>query len=114
METMNASYFKARCLKILDRVRETGERIVILKRGKPVAELGPPSRTESQYPQAELRGKATVIGDIVGPVVPEHHWDSLAGASATSGGPTSADGPTSAEAADEVDARKPGQWKGGE
>ena len=83
METINASYFKARCLAILDRVRETGERIVILKRGQPVAELGPPSRRESQYPQLELRGTATVIGDIVGPVLPEHYWDSLA----ASGGP---------------------------
>ena len=79
METINASYFKARCLKILDRVRDTGERIVILKRGRPVAELGPPSRGESRYPQLELKGTATVTGDIVGPVVPEHHWDSLAG-----------------------------------
>ncbi|MDE2805825.1 MAG: type II toxin-antitoxin system Phd/YefM family antitoxin [Gemmatimonadota bacterium] len=108
MRTINASYFKARCLAILDRVRETGERIVILKRGKPVAELGPPSRAVSQYPQAELRGTVTVIGDIVGPVVPEHHWDSLAGAGATSAGPTPA------EAAEEADARKRAQWKGGE
>ena len=88
METINASYFKARCLKILDRVRETGERIVILKRGRPVAELWPPSQAESQYPQAELKGTVTVIGDIVGPVVPPDHWDSLAdtGASADQGG----------------------------
>lgn len=83
METINASYFKARCLAILDRVRETGERIVILKRGQPVAELGPPSGGESQYPQLELRGTATVVGDIVGPVLPEHHWDSLAGSAVT-------------------------------
>lgn len=79
METINASYFKARCLAILDRVRETGERIVILKRGRPVAELWPPSESESKYPQSELRGTATVVGDIVGPVVPEHYWDSLTG-----------------------------------
>lgn len=79
METINATYFKARCLAILDRVRETGERIVILKRGRPVAELWPPSRGESQYPQLELKGTVTVTGDIVGPVVPEHYWDSLAG-----------------------------------
>ena len=79
MESINASYFKARCLKILDRVRDTGERIVILKRGRPVAELWPPSRGESQYPQLELKGTATVTGDIVGPVVPERHWDCLAG-----------------------------------
>ncbi|MDE2793509.1 MAG: type II toxin-antitoxin system Phd/YefM family antitoxin [Gemmatimonadota bacterium] len=80
MESINASYFKARCLKILDRVRETGERIVILKRGRPVAELWPPSESESKYPQSELKGTATVVGDIVGPVVPEHYWDSLTGA----------------------------------
>lgn len=108
METINASYFKARCLAILDRVRETGERIVILKRGEPVAELGPPSRAESRYPQAELRGTVTVIGDIVGPVVPEHHWDSLAGAGATPGGTA----PDRTE--HEADAQRRAQWKGGE
>lgn len=79
MESINASYFKARCLRILDRVRETGERIVILKRGQPVAELWPPSNAESRYPQSELKGTVTVVGDIVGPAVPEHHWDSLTG-----------------------------------
>ncbi|MDE2876002.1 MAG: type II toxin-antitoxin system Phd/YefM family antitoxin [Gemmatimonadota bacterium] len=79
MESINASYFKARCLKILDRVRETGERIVILKRGRPVAELWPPSESESKYPQSELKGTATIVGDIIGPVVPEHYWDSLKG-----------------------------------
>lgn len=44
----------------------------------------------------------------VGPVVPEHYWDSLAGAGATSGGTTPA------EAADEADAGKLAQLKGGE
>ena len=83
METINATYFKARCLKILDRVRETGERIVILKRGRPVAELWPPSRAESRYPQSELEGTVTVVGDIVGPVVPEEDWEILAGGGAT-------------------------------
>ncbi len=79
METINASYFKARCLAILDRVRETGERIVILKRGRPVAELWPPSQAESKYAQSELKGTVAVVGDIVGPVVPEYYWDSLKG-----------------------------------
>ena len=77
METINASDFKARCLAILDRVRDTGERIVILKRGRPVAELGPPSHSESKYPQDELRGTGTVTGDIVSPAVPEEYWESL-------------------------------------
>lgn len=77
METINASDFKARCLAILDRVQATGERIVILKRGRPVAELSPPRPEDSRYPQAELEGTVVVTGDILGPAVPEGHWDSL-------------------------------------
>ena len=103
METINASEFKAKCLAILDRVRDTGERIVILKRGRPVAELWPPSQAESEYPQLELKGTATIVGDIVAPVVPEHYWDSLAGADET------------ADPGKAVDAsRKQGRKAGGE
>ena len=77
METINASDFKARCLAILDRVQATGERVVILKRGQPVAELGPASRTQAEYPQLELKGTVIVAGDIVEPAVPAEHWESL-------------------------------------
>ena len=38
------------------------------------------------YPQSELTGTVTITGDIVGPVLPEHHWDSLAGARPPTGG----------------------------
>ena len=77
METINASDFKARCLAILDRVQATGERVLILKRGQPVAELSPATRTAAEHPQTELEGTVTVVGDIVGPVVPEDDWESL-------------------------------------
>ncbi|MYB51535.1 MAG: type II toxin-antitoxin system Phd/YefM family antitoxin [Acidobacteriia bacterium] len=77
METINASDFKARCLAILDQVQATGEKIVILKRGRPVAELVPASPTQAKYPQFELKGTVRVVGDIVGPAVPEEHWESL-------------------------------------
>ena len=70
MGTINASDFNARCPAILDRVSATGERVVILKRGRPVAELGPATRAHAAYPQMELRGTVTVIGDIVGPTAP--------------------------------------------
>ncbi len=78
METIRASDFKARCLAILDHVCATGERLVILKRGQPVAELGPVTRDRAGYPQSELKGTVTVTGDILGPAVPEDHWESLA------------------------------------
>ena len=77
METINDSDFKARCLAILDRVHATGERIVILKHGRPVAELSPASGNEAEFPQLELKGTVTVKGDIVAPALPEEHWNSL-------------------------------------
>ena len=77
MEIVTASDFKARCLAILDRVQQTGERIVISKRGLPVAELGPATKANQKYPQFDLKNSATVLDDIVGPAVPEHLWESL-------------------------------------
>ena len=77
METIAASEFKARCLAILDQVCATGERLVILKRGRPVAELGPVTRDRSRYPQSELRGTVTFVGDILEPALPAEHWESL-------------------------------------
>lgn len=41
MRTIPAAQFKARCLKLLDEVAETGETIVVTKRGKPVARVEP-------------------------------------------------------------------------
>lgn len=78
VETIDASDFKARCLAILDRVQATGERVVILKRGRPVAELLPASQSQAEYPQTELKGTVIETGDIVEPAVPEEHWESLA------------------------------------
>ena len=76
METINASDLKARCLAILDRVNATGEPVVVLKRGKPVAQLGPVKDSHGQYPQERLRDTVTVEGDIIGPVLPTDHWES--------------------------------------
>ena len=73
MEQINASDFKARCLSILDHVKATGERVVILKRGQPVAELSPTPPWLGRCPQLQLKGTVTVLGDIVGPAVPEDH-----------------------------------------
>ena len=39
--TIKASEFKAKCLSLIDSVRDTGEEIVISKRGKPLARLVP-------------------------------------------------------------------------
>jgi len=51
-----AADFKARCLELMDRVRETGVEYVVTKHGKPVAKLVP--FTENARPSffGSLRG----------------------------------------------------------
>lgn len=77
MMKINASDFKAQCLAILDRVHETGERVVILKRGKPVAELSRVTSEGTRYPQTELEGTVVITGDVMEPVFTEGHWNDL-------------------------------------
>ena len=66
---MPAGEFKAKCLKLMDQVRETCEPIVITKYGKPVAQLIPvKKREEAARPLfGFLKDSVIVRGDIVGP-----------------------------------------------
>ena len=41
MKTIKASEFKAKCLKLMNEVAESGNIIVITKNGHPVAQLAP-------------------------------------------------------------------------
>ena len=41
MQTMKASEFKAKCLRLIDEINRTGEEIIITKNGKPVSILKP-------------------------------------------------------------------------
>lgn len=75
MRSIRASEFKAKCLAILDEVERTGEPVTILKRGKPVARLVPPTRGESKYPQDSLKGTVKILGDVIEPVLPAEAWE---------------------------------------
>ncbi len=75
MQEINASDFKARCLAILDEVNRTGQPVTILKRGKPVAQLMPPTRPAEQYPQQALFGSVKILGDIIEPVLAPEDWE---------------------------------------
>ncbi|MBW8874006.1 MAG: type II toxin-antitoxin system Phd/YefM family antitoxin [Acidobacteria bacterium] len=70
MREIRASEFKAKCLAILDEVERTGETVVILKRGRPVARLVPPILGQEKYPQRSLGGTVEILGDILEPVLP--------------------------------------------
>ncbi len=61
-----AGEFKARCLKLMEEVKDSGEEILITKRGKPVAKLVPAEAKRKPIFGA-LAGTAKVKGDIIGP-----------------------------------------------
>ena len=62
--TLPISEFKAKCLRLLADVESKGDRIVITKRGRPVARV---ERMESEKPSLRgmWKGKAKIKGDIV-------------------------------------------------
>ena len=64
---IKASEFKAKCLSLLDEVQDTGETIVVTKRGKPVAQIQPVRRKPKTLFGA-MKGHITIKGDIVGPL----------------------------------------------
>lgn len=64
-ETIAISRFKATCLAVLERVRATGQPVLVTKFGRPVAEVVPPRPRE---PVASwlgaLRGRARLAGEL--------------------------------------------------
>ena len=64
---MKAAEFKAKCLEAMDHVAKTGERIVITKRGVPVAELAPVTKKPKTL-FGFLKGRVQIHGDIVSPI----------------------------------------------
>ena len=68
--TMKASEFKAKCLKLMDEVAETGQEIVITKNGNPVSRLAP-YRKKLSAPFGRDRHLIRILGDIVSPMPPE-------------------------------------------
>jgi prevent-host-death family protein len=67
MRTIKASEFKAKCLKIMDEVAESGESVIITKHGVPVSELVPVKKSRNDLFGA-MKGQITILGDIIAPI----------------------------------------------
>jgi prevent-host-death family protein len=71
--TIAAGEFKAKCLKMLDKVADERETLVITKRGIPVAKVIPiPSKGDFV---GSMRGSVIWEGDIVSPIDVE--WEAM-------------------------------------
>jgi len=74
---MAISEFKATCLAVLERVRQTGQPVLVTRRGEPIAEIVPPPAATRRSLLGSGRGTGKILGDILAPVVEESEWDAL-------------------------------------
>lgn len=73
---ITATEFKARCLALIDQVRERGEPIIITKRGKIVATLEAAGDFD-EHPWRRLKGTARWHGDPTAPAITEADIEAL-------------------------------------
>ncbi len=59
-----AGQFKARCLQLMDHVRDTHEKVVITKHGQPVAQLVPVAPLKPVSVFGRMKGELIVVGDL--------------------------------------------------
>jgi prevent-host-death family protein len=73
--TIPAGEFKAKCLKLLDKVAEDRQPLIITKHGKPVAQLVPIQDVVRVDPIGAMRGSVLWEGDIISPIDVE--WEAM-------------------------------------
>jgi prevent-host-death family protein len=79
MRTIPAGEFKQTCLRLLDEVGDSGEPIVITKRGKAVAQLTALKRERLDDWSGAMREQGEIRGDLVAPATDADEWDVLRG-----------------------------------
>jgi prevent-host-death family protein len=77
MKKMAVSEFKARCLRVMDEVRNKRETVLITKKGRPVARVVPVGDPPTDIFGC-LTGVVEITGDIEGSVVPLSDWSNRA------------------------------------
>ena len=75
-KTIKASEFKAKCLKLMDEVAESGAEYVITKNGRPVSRLVPYRKKPKSLFGID-RGHLEILGDIDEPLDVE--WEAATG-----------------------------------
>ncbi|MCA9407237.1 MAG: type II toxin-antitoxin system Phd/YefM family antitoxin [Candidatus Omnitrophica bacterium] len=71
---ISAGEFKAKCLKLMEKVRQNHEEIIITKFGKPMCKLVPLNEVREDRPlYGFLKDMVEIKGDIVGPLGEQWH-----------------------------------------
>ena len=77
-ESIPISKFKATCLRLLDEVNKTGKKLIVTRKGEPIALISPPPPPPGRKSWlGAMKGTVKITGDIVSPVVDEKEWEAL-------------------------------------
>lgn len=77
-EKVTISKFKATCLSLLKKVKQTGRPVLVTRRGEPVALIVPPpvpKKPETWLGIYKERGR--IVGDIISPAGALEDWEIL-------------------------------------
>jgi prevent-host-death family protein len=72
---LSASAFKAHCLELMDRVRETGVEYVVTKHGRPVARLVPYRDTKRKGLFGSMKGTVLKYARPLDPIEADYDLD---------------------------------------
>jgi prevent-host-death family protein len=75
MEEIAISKFKATCLAVLEKVKQTGQPVLVTRFGHPVAQITPPAPAKRAPKFGTAVGSLTIHGDIVGPITDISDWE---------------------------------------
>ena len=65
MKKVLISEFKAKCIGMINEIQETGETLLITRRGKPVAMVGPARPKPRKRVMGALKEVLKINGDII-------------------------------------------------
>lgn len=84
MRTMAAGEFKAKCLAVMDDVKNKRETVLLTKHGEPWAKLVPLDNPDELDPLAAFRYPGLkIVGDIEAPLYTDEEWEGFFEASAS-------------------------------
>lgn len=71
--TIGVAEFKARCLELLEGVGTRGDEIIVTKRGKAIAQIGP---IRPEFPALKGMFPGKILGDIINITEPDE-WEAM-------------------------------------
>jgi prevent-host-death family protein len=77
MKSIPAGVFKAKCLALMDEVKNKRQSVLITKHGQPVAKLVPVEPAERDEIYGFFKGKGSIEGDVIAPALTPEEWGDL-------------------------------------